>query len=211
MPDAAARALGRKVAFHRVQRGLSQRDFGSMIDRSETWVSQVERGVRRIDRMTVLRRVADVLDVPLNELAADTPAVMAVVKSAEPAHLLRMLLSSSIALGIVVSPRRGAALSVLGHEVDKAWELAHSAGFAELVPLLVQPCQHLRCRACRGPSPPTGLVPQGSGPAATTQLAGSLLNASNSADMVVPPTIFCLEIKEGILLNGIHSMRSDSN
>src|SRR5215472_16946934 len=75
LSDSAARALGRKVAFHRTQRGLSQRDFAAMIDRSETWVSQVERGVRRIDRMTVLRRVAEALDVPVSELAAETAVV----------------------------------------------------------------------------------------------------------------------------------------
>jgi len=73
--DESAVALGRKVAFFRTRRGLSQRDFGALVDRSETWVSQVERGERRIDRMTVLREVAQALEIPLAELAADTPIV----------------------------------------------------------------------------------------------------------------------------------------
>lgn len=153
MSDAAARALGRKVAFFRGQRGLSQRDFGAMIDRSETWVSQVERGARRIDRMTVLRRVADALDVPLNELAADTPVVTAVVKSAEPAHVLRMLLSSSLALGAVVSPRRPVALSTLRREVDRVWQLTHDAAFAEVLPGLAELLPRLEL-ACRATTPP---------------------------------------------------------
>ena len=48
--DASAVALGRKIAFFRTARGLSQREFGALVDRSEAWVSQVERGERRIDR-----------------------------------------------------------------------------------------------------------------------------------------------------------------
>jgi transcriptional regulator with XRE-family HTH domain/tetratricopeptide (TPR) repeat protein len=138
VPDAAARALGRKVAFHRTQRGLSQRDFGAMIDRSETWVSQVERGVRRIDRMSVLRHVADALDVPLNELAADTPVVVAATKAAEPAHQLRMLLSTTMGLAAVTAPKRPGHVTALTRDVDRAWELTHGTGFGELVPLIIE-------------------------------------------------------------------------
>ena len=62
--DPTAKALGRKVAFYRELRGLTQRDLAAMIDRSGTWVSQVERGVRKVDRMTVLRTVAEALAGP---------------------------------------------------------------------------------------------------------------------------------------------------
>jgi transcriptional regulator with XRE-family HTH domain len=105
MTDRSARALGRKVAFHRSRRGLSQRDFGAMVDRSETWVSQVERGIRRIDRMTVLRKVAEALEVPLAELAADTPIVAAASSRPPPASALRMLLSSSLTLSLPLLDR----------------------------------------------------------------------------------------------------------
>jgi transcriptional regulator with XRE-family HTH domain len=64
-----AKALGRRVAFHRGKRGLSQKELGAHINRSESWVSQVERGARRIDRMSVLEILADALGVPVAELA----------------------------------------------------------------------------------------------------------------------------------------------
>lgn len=35
--DASAAALGRKIAFHRARRGLSQREFGAIVSQSETW------------------------------------------------------------------------------------------------------------------------------------------------------------------------------
>ena len=72
------KALGRKIAFNRKRRGLSQKEFAGLLGRSEAWVSQVERGVRRIDRMTVLEKVADVLDLPVAELAAEAPIVASV-------------------------------------------------------------------------------------------------------------------------------------
>jgi len=69
--------FGRQVAFLRKKFGYSQAEFARKIDRSETWVSQVERGVRKIDRMSVLERLADALDVPLAELAPERRVVAA--------------------------------------------------------------------------------------------------------------------------------------
>jgi transcriptional regulator with XRE-family HTH domain len=72
------RALGRKIAAERRRRGLSQPELATMIGRSVAWVSQVERGVRKVDRMSVLETVAAALEVPLAELAAEAPVVAAV-------------------------------------------------------------------------------------------------------------------------------------
>lgn len=148
MTDPAARALGRKIAFHRGQRGLSQRDFGAMIDRSETWVSQVERGVRRIDRMTILRAVADAVGVPLNELAADTPIVAAVRKGDEPVDSLRIMLAGNHALAAVI--RRGPAVDIrdLARKTDHGWVLAHASDFTHAVPVLTDLIPRLE-GACR--------------------------------------------------------------
>jgi len=54
-------ALGRKIASERRRRGLSQPELARMIDRSVAWVSQVERGVRKVDRMSVLETAARAL------------------------------------------------------------------------------------------------------------------------------------------------------
>lgn len=45
------RALGRKIAAKRRCRGLSQPALATMIDRSVAWVSQVERGVPKAERI----------------------------------------------------------------------------------------------------------------------------------------------------------------
>ena len=69
-----------KIAAERRRRGLSQPELARMVDRSVAWVSQVERGVRKVDRMSVLEALAAALDVPLAELAAEAPVVAAVTE-----------------------------------------------------------------------------------------------------------------------------------
>ncbi|HEX8630245.1 MAG TPA: helix-turn-helix transcriptional regulator [Catenuloplanes sp.] len=152
MTDASARALGRKIAFYRGQRGLSQRDFSAMIERSETWVSQVERGVRRVDRMTVLRRVADALAVPLSELAAETPVIAAVNERPEHAVALRMLLSSSLALALAAEHGSVPFDEAAEIDVEHAWVLTHAGAYDELLPLLMRllPTLEARVRRARG-------------------------------------------------------------
>ena len=51
-----------------------------MVGRSVAWVSQVERGVRKVDRMSVLEALAAALGVPLAELAAEAPIVASVIE-----------------------------------------------------------------------------------------------------------------------------------
>ena len=50
------------------RRGLSQLVLANMIGRSEAWLSQVERGIRHVDRVSVLIRLAQVLKVTVEDL-----------------------------------------------------------------------------------------------------------------------------------------------
>lgn len=132
------KALGRKIAFHRKRRGLSQKEFAGLLGRSEAWVSQVERGVRRIDRMTVLEKVAEVLEVPIAELAAEAPIVASVAEGEPPgASRLRLVLSSAHSLKAILG-RQGTSPDVpaLRAEVDRAWSLTHQGNYADLAELL---------------------------------------------------------------------------
>ncbi|MEV7689050.1 helix-turn-helix transcriptional regulator [Streptomyces bungoensis] len=132
------KALGRKIAFNRKRRGLSQKEFAGLLGRSEAWVSQVERGVRRIDRMTVLEKVADVLEVPIAELAAEAPLVASVAEGEPPgASRLRLVLSAAHSLKAVLG-RHDAPPDVpaLRAEVDRAWSLTHQGNYADLAELL---------------------------------------------------------------------------
>ena len=129
-------ALGRKIAAERRRRGLSQPELASMIDRSVAWVSQVERGVRKVDRMSVLETVATALDIPLAELAAEAPVVAAVNEEPPGASGLRLVLSGAHALHAMLDGRRAPAVSTLGTRTRKAWDLTHAGRYTELTDLL---------------------------------------------------------------------------
>ncbi len=130
------KALGRKIAAERRRRGLSQPELARMVDRSVAWVSQVERGVRKVDRMSVLEALAAALDVPLAELAAEAPVVAAVTEEPPGAGGLRLVLSGAYALRAMLDGRRTAALSTLRSRARKAWELTHAGLYTELTDLL---------------------------------------------------------------------------
>jgi transcriptional regulator with XRE-family HTH domain len=130
------RALGRKIAAERKRRGLSQPDVAKMIGRSVAWVSQVERGVRRIDRMSVLETLASALEVPLAELAADAPIVAAIAEESPSAGGLRMVLSGVHSLRAMLNGHQSPGLDDLRARTGKAWELAHASRYADLTDLL---------------------------------------------------------------------------
>jgi transcriptional regulator with XRE-family HTH domain len=130
------KALGRKIAAERRRRGLSQPELARMVDRSVAWISQVERGVRKIDRMSVLEALAAALDVPLAELAAEAPVVAAVTEEPPGAGGLRLVLSGTYALCAILDGRRAPAISTLRTKARKAWELTHAGRYTELTDLL---------------------------------------------------------------------------
>jgi tetratricopeptide (TPR) repeat protein len=130
------KALGRKIAAERRRRGLSQPELARMIDRSVAWVSQVERGVRRVDRMSVLEALAVALDVPLAELAAEAPVVAAVTEESPGVGELRLVLSGAYALRAMMDGHRAPALGTLRTRSRRAWDLAHAGRYADLADLL---------------------------------------------------------------------------
>ena len=131
------RALGRKIAAERRRRGLSQPELARMIDRSVAWVSQVERGARKVDRMSVLETLANALDIPLAELAAEAPVVAAVTEETPGAATLRLVLSGVYSLRALLNGRhRPAAMTRLRTKTSQAWELTHAGRYADLADLL---------------------------------------------------------------------------
>jgi len=129
-------ALGRKIAAERRRRGLSQSELARLLGRSVAWVSQVERGVRKVDRMSVLQTVAAALDVPLAELAAEAPVVAAVTEEPPGASGLRLVLSGAYALRAMLDGRRPPAIGTLRSRSRKAWDLTHAGQYTDLADLL---------------------------------------------------------------------------
>jgi transcriptional regulator with XRE-family HTH domain len=69
------RALGERLATCRRACGVTQRELAAAAHVSETWLSQVEWGVRPTPRPALLARVAEALGVSAHDLIHDGPTV----------------------------------------------------------------------------------------------------------------------------------------
>jgi transcriptional regulator with XRE-family HTH domain len=67
------RTLGRRIAYWRVRRNLTQRVFADRIGRSLSWVCKVEVGERSADRLSVLDTICEVLRIDLSVLIGEEP------------------------------------------------------------------------------------------------------------------------------------------
>lgn len=55
--------IGRRVAYWRRRRRMSQQVFADRLGKSKSWVDKVERGVRRLDKFSLIHDIAEVLQV----------------------------------------------------------------------------------------------------------------------------------------------------
>ncbi|EKX63806.1 helix-turn-helix domain-containing protein [Streptomyces ipomoeae] len=141
MTSEGRRAFGVRVAELRRQRDLTQNELAAAIGRTASWVSQVERGIQPVNRLDVLRLLADGLGVPLHVLQPEAPeavgAAAGVADDTAPNDLdqARLVISGHPALDVVLEPRedfRTGAVAELREEVERAWELTHGDRFADL-------------------------------------------------------------------------------
>jgi transcriptional regulator with XRE-family HTH domain len=72
MTPSECEAAGQRIARARRRRGLSQAVLAGLVGRSESWLSQVERGRRGVDSYSVLVRLAEVLRVDIEKLAGSS-------------------------------------------------------------------------------------------------------------------------------------------
>lgn len=138
---ADAQLTGELIAHHRKRLGLSQVEFAGLIGRSDSWVSQVERGVRAVDRMSVLQKVADALGVSVDELRGAQPDDSAVAADRPGAfEALRLALTGHPALDVVLSSETQALTSDRLDELrrlhERVWPLVHSSRYSDLAPIV---------------------------------------------------------------------------
>ncbi len=131
-------SIGERVALHRRRRGLSQAHVARLLGRSEHWLSQVERGVRSVDRASVLVQLSAILRVPLADLAPgvrlgeereDEPAAVSAIRAGMTAY-------PTLAQPVGGRPLSRADLTALSTDIDHAWALLHAARQEELAGLL---------------------------------------------------------------------------
>jgi transcriptional regulator with XRE-family HTH domain len=97
MDDLAPLPIGRRVAAFRKLRGLTQSGLAARLHRSESWVTKIERGERRIDSLSVLDELSRALAVPLDHLTGHSDVSAAPVRGPDLAELRRVLARPAIA------------------------------------------------------------------------------------------------------------------
>ena len=131
--------IGERIAYHRKRLGLSQVEFAGLVGRSESWVSQVERGVRPVDRMSVLQKVADVLSVSVAELRGDDET-SDIDDRPEAFDTIRLALTGHPAIASVLGTAKltapGRQLDALRRQHEQVWELVHASRYSEVAPIL---------------------------------------------------------------------------
>jgi transcriptional regulator with XRE-family HTH domain len=156
--------VGERVAFYRKRLGLSQIEFAGLIDRSESWVSQVERGVRAIDRLSVLQIVADKLNVSVAELRGEEDGAPEQLpeQHTHAFEALRLTLTGHPAPITVIAPasvnsQDASEIGSLRSDHASVWEMVHESRYSDLAPLLSKLITGLE-RAVRSTAPDASLT-----------------------------------------------------
>ncbi|WP_275001244.1 helix-turn-helix domain-containing protein [Promicromonospora iranensis] len=129
--------FGARVAALRKERKLSQKDLGAELGRSESWVSQVERGVLPVDRLSTLQTLADALEVSVLDLRSDAaePPEDGPAEPGSDLDSIRLALTGYPGIATLLedsAPADERPIDELREHVDRLWELAHASAFSEI-------------------------------------------------------------------------------
>jgi transcriptional regulator with XRE-family HTH domain len=137
--------VGRRVAYWRERRGMTQADFGALMGFSRRWVQDLEGGQRQSDpRLSVLERAAQVLSIPIEALLSDRGAAAGreCVDAAEAAAL-RDVIHRPVGIGGESAAGPGNVREVARNTAYgwDAFQASHYGAIGRLIPELVT-CAH---------------------------------------------------------------------
>nr|WP_117672107.1 helix-turn-helix domain-containing protein [Micromonospora sp. MW-13] len=137
--------IGRRVAYWRGRRKLSQQVLADRLGKSKSWVDKVERGVRSLDKVSTLRDIAAVLRIDTAVLLGRDDRPADVAERVEGVERVRAALSTyDIALGRSVARCPALPADRLARDVAHAWITFQHARYPlviELVPDLLAGAQ----------------------------------------------------------------------
>jgi transcriptional regulator with XRE-family HTH domain len=83
-------SIGQRVAALRKLRGLTQAGLAARLHRSESWITKIERGERRVDSMAVLRELSEALGVSVSQLTGQDEGAAGEPNGRETADLIEL-------------------------------------------------------------------------------------------------------------------------
>ncbi|MGC4885847.1 helix-turn-helix domain-containing protein [Micromonospora sp. DT227] len=126
--------VGRRVAYWRGRRKLSQQVFADRLGRSKSWVDKVERGVRSLDKVSTLRDIAAVLRIDTAVLLGRDTRPAAVAQRTEGVEGIRAALSAyEIALARPTAHGTVLPADRVARDVEHAWVTFQHARYPQVV------------------------------------------------------------------------------
>ncbi|MFE9182410.1 helix-turn-helix domain-containing protein [Micromonospora haikouensis] len=133
--------VGRRVAYWRGRRRLSQQVFADRLGKSKSWVDKVERGVRALDRVSTLQEIATVLRIDAAVLLGRHIQPARVIERDVAVERIRAALSRyEVPLGRAAGGRPVLPAGQVARQVTHAWITFQHARYlrvAELLPELL--------------------------------------------------------------------------
>ena len=132
--------MGGRVALYRRRRGLSQKVLAELVGRSESWLSQVKRGILPLENLNAVLRLAEVLRVEPTVLTG-SPLRLAPNGGVllEEVEALRRRSTARIPSGWLLSVADEGdlpSLSALETDIPAAWAIRHQSRYRDLANLL---------------------------------------------------------------------------
>ncbi|WP_320067597.1 helix-turn-helix domain-containing protein [Micromonospora sp. RTGN7] len=129
--------VGRRVAYWRVRRKLSQQVFADRLGKSKSWVDKVERGVRALDKLSTLRAIAAVLRIDTAMLLGRDARPTDVTRCTEGVDRIRAALSTyDIALGRSAARGPGWPADRVAGDIAHAWTTFQHARYPQVIALV---------------------------------------------------------------------------
>ncbi|MEU6025307.1 helix-turn-helix domain-containing protein [Micromonospora sp. NPDC047134] len=145
--------IGRRVAYWRARRRMSQQVFADRLGKSKSWVDKVERGARSLDKVSTLADIAAVLRIDQSVLLGPDTRHREVRARVDGVERIRAALSTyEMAVG------RLPALKVpptgqLARTVEHAWTTYQHARYPQLIEVLPRLLVDVQRAYARDPVP----------------------------------------------------------
>ena len=132
--------IGERVGFYRRRRGFSQEVLAGLVGRTTDWLSKVENGRIVLDRLSVIKSLADQLDVQLGDLL-DRPVLLDWTADAKGSTVpaLREALMDYRQTSPLINRTRDEEppdLAILRSQVGSAWSAYQDSRYARATRLI---------------------------------------------------------------------------
>lgn len=154
---------GQRIARARRRRGLSQATLAGLVGRSESWLSQVERGLRSIDSHTVLNSLAEILRVDVTELTGGDSAEphtsrFSAAQEIERAMMAYEGLKSVIGSDMAKGPPGIERLTAVTERVGRSYQAARYEEAGRMLPALIRAVEVATRTAPRQDAPTVNIL-----------------------------------------------------